>query len=154
MGIGWYLNSRRLPDAAFSMSAALVCLIAPKVGISPFEWVPHKDISAVYLSIFGTTATLLGFVIASATFLAAHTRSPEFAILRRSSSYGQLFQIFNSSTWRLAFLMIVTATLSRCSAHFAMASNFIVLLASMYATPSLLTLFWVTLRILQVRSHN
>lgn len=152
MGIGWYLNRRRMTDAILATSVTSSCIFLPSAGIDAFDWVPYNDVSAVYLSIFGTSATLLGFVVASATFLAAHTRSPEFTILRNSQSYNQLFAIFNSATWRLAALMILTATLSRSSAKLVELFNIIVLLTACYTAPALMTLFWATLRILKVRT--
>ncbi len=152
MAIGWYLNNRRPVDLLATGVTVASCISLPKIGITLFIWVSKPDLPSIFLSIFGTAATLLGFVIAASTFLTAHVRTAEFDILRNSKSYNQLLAIFSSSMYRLALLMFISTVLSRSNAQFAQTSNIIVLSSACYATPAMLILIWATIRILAVGS--
>jgi len=153
VGLGFYLNNRRPIDLALSLAVVVLCLYFPEKW-SPFCWVVQGDISTVCLSLFGTAATLLGFVIAAATFLAAHVRADEFSILRNSTSFLQLIEIFGSAVWRLAFMMIASIIASRCQGQFLQAANIITLFSSCYAGPALIMLIWATMSILKIRPSS
>lgn len=133
MALGLYLTHRLKCDAGFSLSLLSACLFLPHLKFSAFSWVSISESSSVYLAVFGTAATLLGFVIASFTFLITHMRSREFQIIRESRSYGQFLSICRSAMWRLAVLMIVSGIASRSLASFLPLLNCVIVFASSYA---------------------
>lgn len=151
MGLGYYLNNRRPLDSILSLLIAVSCTYAPE-ELSCFSWIAQNELSTVCLSLFGAAATLLGFVMAAATFLAAHVRAEEFKILRNSTSYLQLIEIFGSAVWRLAFMMIAALIASRCHGDRLQAANLVTLLSSCYTASAILTLIWATMGILKIRS--
>jgi len=153
VGLGFYLNNRRPVDLVLSLMIVALCIYVPEKW-SLFSWVAARDISTVCLSLFGTAATLIGFVIAAATFLASHVRADEFSIIRNSRSYSQLIEILGSSVWRLAFMMIVSVIASRCHEKFLLTANIITLFSSCYAGPAFITLIWATMGILKIRSPS
>lgn len=90
-------------------------LIATLVAVSIFFFshserfsnsLPATD-DRVYLTTATIAATLLGFSLASASFLVSHTRSESMEFLRSSASFfSQLLSLLRSSLWRFLALCI------------------------------------------------
>lgn len=150
MAIGLYLNNRKKIDLLISISIPLACFIFPLAKISFFKWPSVSESATLNMAIFGTSATLLGFVIASATFLIAHVKSPEFEILRKSKSYPQLIAISSESMWRLAALMVVSLVMAQSDKAHVNISNMLVIFTCCYAACGLFCLMWMTLAVLKV----
>lgn len=150
MAIGLYLNNRKKIDFLISTLISFACLFLPLLGISLFDWPEHEGSMAVDMAIFGTSATLLGFVIASATFLIAHVRTPEFEVIRNSKSYPQLIAISSDSMWRLAALMVASLVFAQSNDAYLKSANALVVFICCYAGCGLLCLMWMTVAILKV----
>lgn len=104
-------------------------------------------------SIFQVSSSLLGFVLASVTFLFYHIKNPEFLIIRNSRSYRDLLDLFSSAIWRLLFLTIVSLLASISSKYVINIWVYFTLFVAVMALTSLCALIWVTIRILKVTNY-
>lgn len=62
----------------------------------------------LFLTTGTISATLLGFSLASASFLIGHTKSESMELLRESKSFIQLIGLLQSALWRFFCLMLVS----------------------------------------------
>lgn len=62
----------------------------------------------IYLTVATVSATLLGFSLASASFLISHTRSAGMDVLRKSKSFYELISLLQSTLWRFFVLLIIS----------------------------------------------
>lgn len=154
MAIGLYLNNRKKIDLLFSVLVSLACLFLPFANIAFFKWPSISESATINMALFGTSATLLGFVIASATFLIAHVKSPEFEIPRKSKSYPQLIAISSESMWRLAALMVVSLVVAQSDKAHLNIANTVVIFTCCYAACGLFCLMWMTVAILKVPARS
>ena len=61
-----------------------------------------------FVSVSTISATLLGFSMASGSFLMTQMKSEEFSLIRKSKGFSQLLDILSSCLWRLFFLVIAS----------------------------------------------
>jgi hypothetical protein len=109
--VGLYFKRRRFFDYIFSALFTVALLSANRFGLH-LRTLNSTDFLTISLSIFSTAASLLGFVLAAATFLATQVRSAEFSILRNSRSYKDLQSLISSSLWKLFFLTAFSLLMS------------------------------------------
>lgn len=109
--VGLYFKRRRFFDYIFSALFTVALLHANRFGLH-LRALTSADFLTISLSIFSTAASLLGFVLAAATFLATQVRSAEFSILRNSNSYKDLQALISSSLWKLFFLTTFSLLMS------------------------------------------
>jgi len=148
--VGAYFKWRRPFDLLLSLAIVALCQVGPKWGLSLFQWPSVEDARKTFVDLFQAAASLLGFVLASVTFLASHVRQPEFDILRRSKSYPELIALFGSALWRLAMLMTASAIAGHLRPNGVNGAERVVLALAAYALLSLVGLVWATLRIIGV----
>jgi|TARA_R100000049_G_C1947060_1_gene92642 hypothetical protein len=101
-----YFSRRRIIDlvvAGFSSSLL--------IGISFFSLVeitPNSVDTRLFLTTATIAATLLGFSLASASFLVSHTNSESMKFLRESKSFTQLISLLQSALWRFFGLALLS----------------------------------------------
>jgi hypothetical protein len=101
-----YFSHRYIIDLVVAgFSASLI------IGITFFGLVEINS-NTVDTRLFLTTATiaatLLGFSLASASFLVSHTNSESMKFLRESKSFTQLISLLKSALWRFFALAILS----------------------------------------------
>ncbi|WP_421993084.1 hypothetical protein [Qipengyuania sp.] len=69
---------------------------------------PNEIDGRIFLTAGTISATLLGFSLATASFLISHTKSESMALLRESKSFSQLVQLLQSALWRFFGFAIVS----------------------------------------------
>lgn len=136
------------------MVALGFCEFGPRVGVAVLQWPNIEGAVETFRDLFGAATSLLGFVLASVTFLASHVRQPEFEILRQSKSYPDLISLFASSLWRLAVLLAVSATAVHIRPAELGAAERAVLFLAIYSLFSLVGLIWITIRIIRASSRT
>lgn len=141
-------------DLLTSALALAFCELGPKVGIAVLQWPNIESAVEAFRDLFQAATSLLGFVLASVTFLASHVRQPEFKILRQSKSYPDLISLFASSLWRLALLMAASATAVHIRPAELPAAERAVLFLATYSLSSLVGLIWITIRIIRASSRS
>ena len=62
----------------------------------------------LFLTTATIAATLLGFSLASASFLVSHTNSESMKFLRESKSFSQLISLLQSALWRFFGLALLS----------------------------------------------
>ena len=103
----YYFKYRVAADLSLPLLICVIVYINP-FDISVFTWPGIQARETLGFTLLGTTASMLGFVLAASTFLISHLQNPRFDLLRRSASYEQLPSLVSSNIWRL----LITATLS------------------------------------------
>lgn len=108
----------------------------------------------VFEGLFQVAAAMLGFVLASVTFLSSHVRQPEFKILRESRSYRDLLALFGSALWRLSAVTCFAACGIMLSGTWLLLAERCLLFLVVHAALAVAGLIWITLRILGVPSQK
>lgn len=62
----------------------------------------------IFLTTGTMSATLLGFSLAAASFLVAHTNSESMTFLRNAKSFPQLISLLQSALWRFFGIAIIS----------------------------------------------
>mgnify|MGYP001213798257 CR=1 FL=1 len=101
-----YFSRRHIIDLVVAgLSATLL------IGLTTFGWAEITS-STVDTRLFLTTATiaatLLGFSLASASFLVSHTNSESMKFIRESKSFAQLISLLQSALWRFFGLTLLS----------------------------------------------
>ena len=101
-----YFSHRRLVDWLVASLFGLVLTLAWRNGLlsSPSTRIDDR----LFLTTATISATLLGFSLASASFLISHTKSESMELLRNSKSFIQLIQLQQSALWRFLGLMLIS----------------------------------------------
>lgn len=98
----FYLNIRRWFDWVLSISLSFI-LYFDMLGWNLENFVYRGD-GRVFVSVSTISATLLGFSMASGSFLMTQMKSEEFSLIRNSKGFSQLLEVLSSCLWRLFFL--------------------------------------------------
>lgn len=93
-----YFRYRAVFDCIFS--ALVVGVVFASDYIQLFDMHHLVRDERIYLTTATIAATLLGFSLASASFLISHTRSESMDFLRKSKSFAQLISLLRSALWR------------------------------------------------------
>lgn len=149
--VGFYLKFRRSSDLLFSIAVTAMVFEGGDLAAA-FIYQDAVFLRNLFQILFETSASLLGFVLASVTFLASHVRQPEFKILRDSKSYPDLMSLFSSALWRLAWLMVVSIAAAQIAPGFLKWASVAALFLSLHSLTAIFGLLWITLRILRVPS--
>ena len=144
-----YFKNRRYIDY-FTAAIFAIMIFQPFVIIPVLRWPTNEGFIALTLAIAGSSASLLGFVLAANTFLISHTQHRRLNLLRKSAGYVQLISIMKSNLWRLFVLTIlsgVSSLVDPAFIQFALIAITFVLVLSLIA---LATLIWATMAVLAI----
>ena len=103
--MGVYFRHRVAIDWSAALLAGLALMMLEKNGFLPASRLVD---GRLFLATATIGATLLGFSLASASFLISHTSSQGMEFLRRSKSFTQLSSLLASALWRFFALAVVS----------------------------------------------
>lgn len=144
-----YFRHRRLLDVAFSLTLVLLIFYYPNRPIV-FSYPDKSTREDLAIAVLGTSASLLGFVLAASTFLISHIQGPRFFILRKSRSYIQLPQLVGSNLWRLLLLTIVSGLMNTLQPQLLSISLKILVFIILWSLSALVALLWVVIKIYSI----
>lgn len=101
-----YFRHRVKIDWTVAVLAGIAFVVSEKIGFYSATASPVDD--RIFLTTATIAATLLGFSLASASFLISHTNSQGMEFLRRSKSFSQLISLLSSALWRFFALAIIS----------------------------------------------
>ena len=101
-----YFRHRVKIDWTVAVLAGIAFVVSEKIGFYSATASPVDD--RIFLTTATIAATLLGFSLASASFLISHTSSQGMEFLRRSKSFSQLISLLSSALWRFFALAIIS----------------------------------------------
>lgn len=101
-----YFRHRIKIDWAVAVLIGVAFMVSEKIGIRSAPVSPVDG--RIFLTTATIAATLLGFSLASASFLISHTNSQGMEFLRRSKSFTQLISLLSSALWRFFALAIIS----------------------------------------------
>lgn len=143
-----YFQYRAIVDWLISSLLAFAFTIAWRNG-HVFKSLEAID-GRIFLTAATISATLLGFSLASASFLVSHTNSEEMKLLRNSKSFTQLIQLLQSALWRffsLAVVSLFTFTIYKSAPIIALAAFIATSVATMITA---IVLIWLVAAILRL----
>lgn len=143
-----YFRHRSIIDWVVALFAALLLLGLNKFGAVSIK--PQSIDTRLFLTTATISATLLGFSLASASFLVSHTNSEGMKFLRESQSFAQLIFLLQSALWRffgLSVISLVTFVTYRAMPTFSFGLFVTFSVASALAA---VTLIWSVSAILRV----
>lgn len=101
-----YFRHRIKVDWTVAILAGIAFVVSEKIGF--FSSCASLVDDRIFLTTATIAATLLGFSLASASFLISHTNSQGMEFLRRSKSFSQLISLLSSALWRFFALAIIS----------------------------------------------
>lgn len=101
-----YFRHRTKIDWAVALLVGIIPSALKILGL--YSNTPSPVDERVFLTTATIAATLLGFSLASASFLISHTNSERVKFLRKSKSFSQLTSLLSSAIWRFFALLIVS----------------------------------------------
>ena len=148
--VGWYFKNRWRADLTVA-SLAAACHTLPYVkALNIFETLRDASLRDVALAVFATSASLLGFVLAAATFLVVHIQNEAFLVLRKSRSLNAMHDLIGSAIWRLlalsAISLIVTVANQEAQRWLLMIMTFALVLSGL----GVAALIWIVLKLLKI----
>lgn len=144
-----YFRNRKSLDLVFSFFLCLFIFYYPNRPII----FSYPEISAredLAIAILGTSASLLGFVLAASTFLISHIQGPRFSILRNSRAYIQLPQLVGSNLWRLLLLTIFSGLINTLQPQFMLFGIKILVFIISWCLTTFIALLWVVIKIYSI----
>lgn len=143
----FYFNNRRWIDY-IAATFVVAVIFNPSFHLSIFRYPSDELFVNLMLSIAGSSASLLGFVLAANTFLISHTQHRRLNLLRKSAGYGQLINIMESNIWRLFFLTLLSGVSSLTATGFTQFALMIIAFMLVISSIALATLIWATMAVL------
>lgn len=145
----YYLKYRRVVDPIVSILCTAATFFSPKWAqvFSPLSISSRENLA---FCLIGTSASLLGFVLAASTFLISHIQNPKYDMMRKSKSYYQLSQIVSSSLWRLFFCTISAALILFVKIQYMPLALMFVFAVVVWTLIALATAIWMVLRVYSI----
>lgn len=144
-----YFKYRRYIDY-FTATAVAIIVFQPFLTVPVLRWPTDEGFIALTLAIAGSSASLLGFVLAANTFLISHTQHRRLNLLRKSAGYVQLINIMKSNLWRLLALTILSGVSSLVAPAFIQFALIAITFVLALSLISLATLIWATMAVLAI----
>jgi hypothetical protein len=145
-----YLNIRNWFDWILSISLSLI------LYFDVFGWNIHNFIyrgdGRVFVSVSTISATLLGFSMASGSFLMTQMKSEELSLIKNSKGFSQLLEVLSSCFWRLFYLVIASLISLSIYGSEPKIALIVFVITALPAILSLGTLLWSLNAILRLTS--
>ena len=152
--VGAYFRYRSIIDIVSGVIVACAVIYGGSAGIVIFRQAQLDTLSAACGIIFQVSSSLLGFVLASVTFLSVHLKQAEYRILRQSKSYVALSLVFSSALWRLLALTVWSMGASLISREYLEIALAGMIFLSVISLNVVAALVWIVLRVLRVPTAN
>lgn len=136
---------------AFDLTvAAIVAGLVTMFGMEQTLVILDEVDGRLFLATATISATLLGFSLASASFLIAQANSERMALLKNSKSYYQLVGLVQSALWRFFALTLVSLFTYQAYEHMPMIAISLYAAFSSIAILAAVPLIWVVSAILRL----
>lgn len=147
-----YFNYRILIDYTVALSVSVLICLWPSWESALFCWPEIETYRALMVHVSASAASLLGFVIAAATFLVSYKGGESLEFIRKSKAYAQLLSIIKSSIWRLFVLAAFSGLCIIIMPEYHRAALIVLSFLGMLNLSGLAALIWSTTAIISLPS--
>lgn len=145
-----YFRYRLIVDYAVVAVAMIAHLGNEVLPINASLGFSNEKFAELSILLFQTSTSMLGFVLAVATFLIAHIQNEAFEYLRGSRSFPELHRIISSATWRLSALSAITMLTMMVNVEYYSYIQPIFISLLILSIFSIAALIWTVIRIISV----
>ncbi len=149
----YYFRFRTAVDLATAILAGGLVYARPET-IQVFRELTSGGRETFGLAMFGTAASLLGFVLTASTFLTAILQDSRFDIIRNAKSFQELPELVASTLWRLFALMGGGLSLVFVDPAFSRLAEAATGFLTTWSFSALAALVWVVTKIYALPPHK